>query len=138
MSSFAPQPDTLVVVMRDGRRHWRFIDLVETVEARQPETVPAALERIEQAVTDRGLYAAGYIAYEAAAVYGLSVHSLPEGEMPCLWFGLFRDREPVDILPTDSSYTFGEWTLPLANLTTSKLSTPSGTPLPPASPIRPT
>ncbi|MFO7768077.1 MAG: aminodeoxychorismate synthase, component I, partial [bacterium] len=68
----------------------------ETVTAEDPERIPAALERVDQAVTGGGLFAAGYIAYEAGAAFGLAAHDPDPDGPPILWFGLYDpgDRSP--------------------------------------------
>ncbi|MCB1821249.1 MAG: chorismate-binding protein [Candidatus Competibacteraceae bacterium] len=76
------------------------------------EVIPA-LRAIEDAVNQRRQYAAGFITYEAAAAYGLSVYP-PLSELPLLWFGLYtRPEVMATSLPTSqaSSATcvFGPW-----------------------------
>ncbi|AQR75909.1 aminodeoxychorismate synthase component I [Sphingomonas sp. LM7] len=77
-----------------------YADPVEIVRADHPEDVRPALEAL-RAARRRGLDAAGYIRYEAAA--GLEpklAHLAAPG--PLLWFGLFdgyRHVDPATILP---------------------------------------
>ena len=54
------------------------------------------LHRIEQAVTERGIYAAGMLAYEAAPSFdpALTVRRT-DGTFPLLWFGLFNPPRPI-------------------------------------------
>lgn len=82
LESFARSGDTA---------SYAFSELLEEVAARTPEEVLPALRRVEEAVS-RGLHAAGFISYEAAAglAPGLSVH--PPCPLPLLWFGIFRQR----------------------------------------------
>ncbi|HEX8625988.1 MAG TPA: aminodeoxychorismate synthase component I [Allosphingosinicella sp.] len=72
----------------------------ETVEARRPEAVRPALDRL------RGRHAAGFLAYEAG--HGLEPKLAPlagaavEDGPPLLWFGLFEgweDSDPEALLP---------------------------------------
>ncbi|QBH95929.1 aminodeoxychorismate synthase component I [Limnobaculum zhutongyuii] len=51
--------------------------------------VTAKLAEVEQAV-DSGLYAAGYLSYEAAAAFQSYYQTPPQGDMPLLWFGLYQ------------------------------------------------
>jgi para-aminobenzoate synthetase / 4-amino-4-deoxychorismate lyase len=87
--------------LRAGReRSFRLVDPVGTVEAVDAKDVAAALARVEDAA-HAGLWAAGFVAYEAAP--GLDptlvvrsadrLHAL--GGLPLLWFGLFRGRDAV-------------------------------------------
>jgi para-aminobenzoate synthetase/4-amino-4-deoxychorismate lyase len=77
-----------------------YADPVEIVRADRPEDVGPALEAL-RAARARGLHAAGYLRYEAAA--GLEpklAHLSAPG--PLLWFGLFRGHQevaPAAILP---------------------------------------
>jgi para-aminobenzoate synthetase/4-amino-4-deoxychorismate lyase len=84
----------------------RCLELAEPVgvlEARRPEEVPGVLEAAEAAAR-RGLWAAGFVAYEAAPGLdpALTVRTRsqtdPFRDLPCAWFALFaesRDAEPL-------------------------------------------
>ncbi len=99
----------VVVLQRDGK-WWRFADPARVVIAEAVADVAAALREIDRAVEEEGLYAAGYLAYEAGAAFDLTTHAPPNpGASPLLWFGLFRDFEPINPPASDSSYRFGEW-----------------------------
>ena len=67
---------------------------VETIEARRPGEIIAALQRL------RGREAAGYIGYDAGAALEPKLAPLARdsgpGEPPLLWFGLFDGWEEVD------------------------------------------
>ncbi|THD36073.1 MAG: aminodeoxychorismate synthase component I [Sphingomonas sp.] len=69
-----------------------------TVEARAVIEVKPALDRL-RAARHRGLHAAGFIAYEAAAAFEPALSSLPASDTPLLWFGLFESYE--EIAPDD-------------------------------------
>jgi len=96
------------ILQQDGR-WWSFTGFERAVVAWRADEVAAAVGEVERAVEEDGLLAAGYLAYEAAAAYGLSVHvPTPDGP-PLLWFGLFRRREPVAPLAPGGDYRFGAW-----------------------------
>src|ERR671917_972758 len=64
---------------------------VEVVEARTVGEVRPALRRVEEAA-GRGLYAGGFIAYEAAPAFDSSLvvrAASPSSSLPLLWFALF-------------------------------------------------
>jgi para-aminobenzoate synthetase / 4-amino-4-deoxychorismate lyase len=65
------------------------------VEARRPDEVGAALERL------RGRHAAGFIGYEAGAALEPKLapraFAAREGQPPLLWFGLFAGWEEVEV-----------------------------------------
>ena len=70
---------------------------VEVVVARHMREVQPALDRIAEAV-DQGLYAAGYLSYEAG--FALENRLFPLGRdlaegLPLLWFGLFAREIPI-------------------------------------------
>ena len=43
-----------------------------------------------------GLHVAGYLAYEAAAAFGLSVHAAEAGGPPLVWLGVFEAPETIE------------------------------------------
>lgn len=102
------------VVMRDaGRGVWlHFHHRAEVIQAHTPAEVLPALRRVEEGVQQAGLYAAGFIAYEAAPAFdaALVVHP-PPAATPLLWFGLFAPPEALPALPATpaGAYTLGAW-----------------------------
>lgn len=89
---------------------WRtFHDPVSVVRAERAADLAPCLARVEEAVRRDGLYAAGFVTYEAAAAYGLPAHA--PGNLPLAWFGLFPpDRVgTLPHLPATSDYRVGEW-----------------------------
>ena len=96
-------------------RSLRFAGHAGTIEAHTPAAVPAVLDALEEAVA-HGLWAAGYVAYEAAP--GLDPDLLvrerpvadPFAPMPLVWFGLFERREDVAPLHApEASYSVSRW-----------------------------
>ncbi|HXE97164.1 MAG TPA: aminodeoxychorismate synthase component I [Dongiaceae bacterium] len=74
---------------------WRFGGYVETVAATHSSEVADVLKQVEQATAD-GLYAAGFVAYEAASALNPDLPSVPQVEgLPLAWFALFRERHEV-------------------------------------------
>ena len=103
------------VFIQDGPRGLRFAAPTRVMIAMQPDEVVPALQAIETAIDQHGLTAAGFIAYEAAAAYGLAVHA-PLPELPLLWFGLYERADILDDWkapstdsPSSTSYTVGPW-----------------------------
>lgn len=94
------------------RRSFVFQGLVRVVEAWALAEVLPGFEVIEDAVA-RGLYAAGFVAYEAAPAFepALAVRP-PEGSLPLLRFGLFRERiegRPPALGEPGGAFSLGEW-----------------------------
>ena len=74
---------------------WRFSGYVNTIVATHPGEVIEVLNQIEQAAAE-GLYAAGFVAYEAASVLNPDLPAALSVEgLPLAWFALFRERHIV-------------------------------------------
>jgi len=73
---------------------YSFSGFQREVTARNIGEVREALDTVEAAV-GTGLYAAGYVAYEAASGLDQVLTTKESGRMPLVWFGLFEDRNRV-------------------------------------------
>lgn len=74
---------------------WRFAGYIKAVVAVQPCEVIEVLGQVEQATAD-GLYAVGFVAYEAASALNPDLPSIPPVEgLPLVWFAFFRERHSV-------------------------------------------
>lgn len=90
-------------LLSGAERSFRLVGPMDVTEARRPEEVAPALCALE-AATAEGLWAAGFVSYEAAPGLdpNLEVRSRPAGDpfadLPLLWFATFEDREddPLD------------------------------------------
>ncbi len=85
-----------------------FIDPVEEVVARDLDQVSSALEEVEQAV-DRGLHAVGFISYEAASGLDRALRTRETGDLPLVYFGLFKGRKESNDQDKRGRYSIGEW-----------------------------
>jgi para-aminobenzoate synthetase/4-amino-4-deoxychorismate lyase len=84
-------PDTPAAVLDfpDDCGRAFFTNPVEIVSAHTHEEVRPALGRVERAAAE-GLYAVGFVAYEAAPAFDRALAvKRPAGDLPLLWFGLF-------------------------------------------------
>ncbi len=108
----SPMPSGHLLI-QDGRRWLNFSDPLQVVVAYEADEIAPALREIDKAVTEQGLYAAGYMSYEAAAAFDLAVHRPEPRDMPLLWFGLYDRLSEVSPprLPVSNSggYHLGEW-----------------------------
>jgi para-aminobenzoate synthetase/4-amino-4-deoxychorismate lyase len=83
-------------------RSFRLLDPVGTIEARRTDEVAGALAAVE-AATERGLWAGGFLSYEAAPGLdpAFSVRARgpedPFSDLPLLWFALFEGATEVDL-----------------------------------------
>lgn len=83
---------------RANRRSYLFLDPVRTIEAETLDAVAPSLEAIAHA-TDEGLYAAGWIAYEAGCAFEETLRTVGNrARPPLLWMGLYRDPIVYDHL----------------------------------------
>ena len=106
-------PDSAFI--REGGHWLRFAAPIWVVAAMRPDEVVPALQAIEAAVDRHRYFAVGFIAYEAAAAYGLAVHA-PLPDLPLLWFGLYENAETRNNRafesapsPSSDSYSVGRW-----------------------------
>jgi para-aminobenzoate synthetase/4-amino-4-deoxychorismate lyase len=85
------------VTLRDaGSDQWlRFAAPCAIVTTTALADVLPALARVEAWVEERGGWAAGFIAYEAAPAFDAAQIVLPAPDFPLLWFGLYDAPAPV-------------------------------------------
>jgi para-aminobenzoate synthetase/4-amino-4-deoxychorismate lyase len=91
------------MVLRDpARGRWlRFGAPSAVVVARRVSEVREALREVESAVARRGLWAAGFLAYEAAPAFDSALVVRPAAGFPLAWFGLYG--EPLSVrLPSQA------------------------------------
>jgi para-aminobenzoate synthetase/4-amino-4-deoxychorismate lyase len=100
-------PSEVEAAIQDGDRWLTFSHPVLTLSAETPSEVDATIARVDQLAKERGLFAAGYVAYEAGAAYGLS--AFPLERLPLAWFACFeaKDMRRVDAPPPGATYQLG-------------------------------
>src|SRR5258707_15723718 len=89
----------------EGRAPLQFRNPERVVVARSVEDVPAAMAAVEQGLRD-GLYAAGYVSYEAAPAFDQALTTQLPSTLPLVCFGLFRsvdEAPPLEEGPLPSS-----------------------------------
>ena len=89
------------VVMLDacGQGWWLFQQPRQVIQAWAPAEVLPALREIETAVESRGLWAAGFISYEAAPAFDSALQTRPDEGFPLLGFGLYPPPQPFVLPP---------------------------------------
>jgi para-aminobenzoate synthetase/4-amino-4-deoxychorismate lyase len=89
------------VVLRDlGGPGWlRMCGPAQVVQAARLEEVLPALREIEALVEGRGLWAAGFLSYEAAPAFDPALEVQPAPGFPLLWFALCDRPEPFELPP---------------------------------------
>jgi para-aminobenzoate synthetase / 4-amino-4-deoxychorismate lyase len=95
----ANSPEPARVILRDAVDGcWLgFTDLCQVVRADTLSDVVAGLDRVQEAVTRGGLYAAGFVSYEAAPAFDRALAVSEGGEFPLLWFGLYAGVEQLQL-----------------------------------------
>lgn len=92
----------------DGiRKPLMFKEPIEIICATTVNHVLPCLERIQKFV-ENGYYAAGYVTYEAAPAFDPEFRVNTGGNMPLLWFGIFREASSEE-LPDGESFSTSEW-----------------------------
>jgi len=98
MPILAPSDDS--VLLRDARtgRWLLFENPREILTAHSPEEVRTRLRAVEAAVETHGLYAAGFVSYEAAPACDAAFRVCPDpSDFPLLWFGLYEEPRVVSL-----------------------------------------
>ena len=89
-----------VVVYDAGNQQWlHFHRPLQVHVARSLESVVSVLRAVEHQVTANGLYAAGFVAYEAGPAFDPALVVRSPGAFPLLWFGIYREPEQISFPP---------------------------------------
>ena len=87
----------------------RFDDPVDVLAAREPAQVVDVLKETERRVRDEGLYAAGYLTYEAARGFDAAYRTHSGAKLPLICFGLFREATRARDLQKTHLQTAPAW-----------------------------
>ncbi|MDI3328354.1 MAG: aminodeoxychorismate synthase component I [Alicyclobacillaceae bacterium] len=85
-----------------------FANPVQVVTAFRSDDVRFALAEVERGV-EKGLFAGGYIAYEAAPAFDPSLSVKSGNRLPLLWFGLFREPAKGGLPETEGHFSLSGW-----------------------------
>jgi len=72
-----------------------FRNPVTTLVGNEPVDVLPILQEIDSAAA-RGLFAAGFLSYEAAPAFDAAMRVRPATELPLVWFGLYEKPEVIE------------------------------------------
>jgi len=89
------------LIIQHGDDWLSFENPVEVLTARTPDEVFQCLEAIEQS----GLWAAGFVSYEAASAFDDALQTHEPGNLPLLQFGLFEAPESVGQTPSPAMFS---------------------------------
>ncbi|RPI63956.1 MAG: aminodeoxychorismate synthase component I [Planctomycetaceae bacterium] len=85
------------------------LDMAGTIEAYRLADVAPALQAVQRAA-DGGMYAVGFVSYEAAPGLDASLQTHAPGTLPLVWFGLFHALTQIDPPPRgDGEFEVGNW-----------------------------
>jgi len=104
-----------IIQDKQGSRWLRFQDAADVITVRSLEGVLPALERVEEQVNKNGLYAVGFISYEAAPAFDFALKVRSPGSIPLMSFGLFRKPEVINLPSQTPSYELGIWDPSVSN-----------------------
>jgi len=90
-------PSNAVLYDPESAEWLRFGNLVEEVEVLTPDQVLSAIDALDRRVEKDGLYAAGFISYEAAAAFDEALQTRDRVDFPLLRFGLFASLETIEL-----------------------------------------
>ena len=89
------------VVLRHGTTgKWlHFASPRRILTARHKDEVVPLVRQVDEATRREGLYAAGFISYEAASAFDAALPSQDDAEFPLAWFALFPQVDETQSLP---------------------------------------
>lgn len=99
-----------VVMLQKADSSWLVFEKpVDIVQTDKTGKIRTCLARIDEAV-GKGLFAAGFIAYEAAAGFDKALRTHKLKRTPLVWFGLYREVTELPDLPSaKGKFEVGNW-----------------------------
>ena len=100
-----PEPDkTNIVVAQDAvnQRWLYFSDPVKILSTTDPTQVKRILADVEYECRNKGLYAAGFLGYEAASSFDAAFSVKSGGDFPLIWFGVYEQARVMPFPSIDS------------------------------------
>lgn len=101
---------TVTLLDQHTGRWLEFTEPVSVLSAHEMDDVIATLRAVEALVERDGLWAAGFVSYDAAPAFDSALRAQPGTAVPLVWFGLFREPATVDMPPPIAPATPIAWT----------------------------
>ncbi|MCB0192797.1 MAG: aminodeoxychorismate synthase component I [Anaerolineae bacterium] len=100
-----------VLLQRSQAPHWLYFqNPLEIISTSDPTQIRPMLDEIEEKVNRHNLYAAGFIAYEAASAFDPAMQVHPSASLPLLWFGLYYFPVEHHIpIAAKNTHTISDW-----------------------------
>jgi para-aminobenzoate synthetase / 4-amino-4-deoxychorismate lyase len=84
--------------------HWLAMSgLLDVLQAATPAQVPTVIAAAEEAAAQRGLYAVGFLTFEAAGGFEPKHVTHPPGRLPPAWFALFAHADDAGASPAPAT-----------------------------------
>ncbi len=94
---------------REGSRWLDFSNPRAIITTKKIGDVLEVLSAIERMVNDQGLFAAGYISYEASPAFDNALVVHQPGDLPLVWFGLYDCPIEIPAPIASGTYNLGSW-----------------------------
>jgi para-aminobenzoate synthetase/4-amino-4-deoxychorismate lyase len=100
----------LAILYDAQARKWlQFKDPLETIEVHNLDRVTSSLDYIEQRVETDGLFAVGFVSYEAAPAFDEALQTKALNDFPLLRFVLFASKAMINLPLPGESLTLPNW-----------------------------
>lgn len=110
MSSPAPDSVVLLDQQHSAARWLLFSNPIKVVQTYEPKEVLSCLVEVER-LTQQGMYAAGFVTYEAASAFDPALSTHEDRRLPLIWFGLYDGCQVVSLEESDvNTFSLGPWT----------------------------
>lgn len=97
------------IVFSSRTGEYAFANPVHILTATRLDEVKPCLQQVAAKVA-QGFYAAGFLTYEAAPAFDAGLCAHPPGDLPLVWFGLYRAPEKSRQAQADkASFKVGPW-----------------------------
>ena len=90
-------PSLAVLYDPESGQWQRFDKLVEEIEVHALDKVIPTIDYLDKRVEEEGLYAAGFVSYEAAAAFDEALQTRNQDDFPLLRFGLFASLKVMQL-----------------------------------------
>jgi para-aminobenzoate synthetase/4-amino-4-deoxychorismate lyase len=99
----------IILQDREGSRWLQFRKPRVIITTNEVDEVIEQLATIERMVNEQGLFAAGFISYEASPAFDSALVVRQPSSLPLIWFGLYDCPEEIATPSTSGTYNLGSW-----------------------------
>ncbi len=99
----------IILQDREGSRWLQFRKPHVIITTNEIDEVMEQLATIERMVNEQGLFAAGFISYEASPAFDSALVVRQPSSLPIIWFGLYDCPEEIAAPSTSGTYNLGSW-----------------------------